>query len=147
MVFADIEGPTNLAFATIQELKRKHTSVDLYVLYPSDIGLLRLADYKTGGERFTQALVPYFGTEECLEIIGARRTDSQSHAMRKALLDLYVAQLRTLWSKVEVLFPVRKRDRLLYYMLFAYDHPAAGSIAVSAAKDEKLDLFDGILDP
>src|SRR5687767_4548311 len=43
--FLDPEGPGDLPFETIRELKRRHGSVDAYILYPSYLGIPRLLGY------------------------------------------------------------------------------------------------------
>lgn len=145
VVFADIEGPKNLPFSTLQTLKEQHGSVDLYVLFPTGIGLARLMDYAKRGRGYGDLLTSYFGTEDWAEIVERRKTDSQSKRMQNELLQLYIRQLRTLWQEVKPVRTVRKEKRRLYHMLFAYDHPAAGSIAASAARrGDQYGLLDGL---
>lgn len=143
LVFADIEGPKDLPFSTIRLLRHPHSSVDLYVLYPSGIGLNRPLAYE---EEAARPVFPtydaYFGLEAWREIWRARKTDAQTPAMQRGLFALYCNQLRTLWRHVEVVATPMKAGRRMYKMLFAYDHDAAGSIAKSAAgKAEQREFF------
>lgn len=143
LVFADIEGPGDLAFSTLQRLKRDHQSVDLYVLYPSLSGMCRLLSYRRAEtERHAGTLDRYFGTSEWKGIWKNRITNTQSKEMQLGLLDLYRRQLGLLWRHVDAGPQVHMRTRRLYRMLFAYDHAAAGNIARSAsARAEQRELL------
>lgn len=146
LVFADIEGPEDIHFSTIEALKRRHSSVDLYILYPTNIGLGRLLTYRPDlREKYRPLLTRFFGTEEWWDIVSDRKTGRQSAVMRQRLLHLYIRQLKTLWGEAEVVREVRKARRGLYHMIFAHDHPAAGSIAKSARRrSDQYGLLDGL---
>lgn len=147
MVFADIEGPQDLHFETIRQLRKRHDSVDLYVLFPVGLGRDRLLsckpekilDYKHIFDR-------YFGTMEWRSIVEERTTSSQAHEMHRRLRELYMRQLRQLWKQVDVAMRITKaRHHKMYDMLFAYDHDAAGRIAKSARRrTDELGLFNGM---
>jgi three-Cys-motif partner protein len=141
--FADIEGPDDLPFATLQALKHAHKSVDLYLLFPTR-DIQRLLSYKRDElEKHEEKCDRFFGTPEWRRIVGRRYTTSQAREMRRELLELYQAQLRTVWTHADTVMPIRRRGRVvLYHMLFAHDHPAAERIFRWArSKLEQLDLF------
>ncbi len=144
LAFADIEGPRDLSFGTLQALREKHSSVDLYVLYPSGIGLDRILAWNPRTRaRYAPTLTRYFGTDEWKKVVDSRRTGSQSKHMRGELIDLYLDQLRSLWKHAEVVVRVKKANRGLYHMIFATDHPAAISISKSAKRrSSQLGLLD-----
>lgn len=143
LVFADIEGPKDLPFSTIRRLKSRHRSVDLYVLYPSDIGLYRPLAYDEEATRpFFDTYDAYFGTDAWQAVWRARSTEAQTSEMQRGLLQVYCSQLETLWRHVDVVATPVKAGRRMYKMLFAYDHDAAGSIGKSAAgKAAQRELF------
>lgn len=148
LVFADIEGPSNLAFSTVEELKRRHKSVDLYMLFPTG-WMDRLLAYDAEElAKFSELWSTFFGTDRWKRIVLRRQTPHQARPMREELRQLYVGQLRKYWKNAGVLFAVRKRiesKKALYHMLFAHDHEAAGSIAESARKGSSVgqgDLFE-----
>jgi three-Cys-motif partner protein len=135
IVFADIEGHQDLRFETLRALKRRHKSVDLYVLYPTGLGLDRALLYDpVKRSKYRARLDAYFGSDAWWAIVESRKSDAQSAEMRQQLLQLYRSQLQTIWPNVEVVVQVEKRGRRLYHMLFAHDHEAAASIAKSAKR-------------
>lgn len=135
--FLDIQGPSNLAFETIEVLKSRHDSVDVYVLYPTG-SLPRILPYdRAKREQYHDTLDRYFGTPEWRPIVERRRTDADAPTMDRELRELYVSQLERLWKHVDVTAEVKGPKGTLYHMLFAYDHPAAGNIAESSIQDEE----------
>lgn len=146
LAFADPEGPKDLAFSTIERLKRDHASVDLYVLYPTFLGMERNFEYnRETRAKYRPTYDRYFGTDEWWDIVEQRKTERDAVRMRGALKNLYVHQLRKHWEYVEEVLQVRMDSgKRLYDMLFAHSHPAAGSIAKSAKRRSgELDMFDG----
>jgi three-Cys-motif partner protein len=150
-VFADLEAPRQFPFASVQTLRRRgHESVDLYVLFPLQMGILRLAPYsRTDLDRYAPILTGFFGTDEWRRIIDRRRTSDQEriHACRRELEDLYIRQLGLHWRYVDRVCEVRTTGRRgLYRMLFATDHEAGKKIAQWAkrhcAKDSgQIEMF------
>lgn len=142
-VFLDIQGPSNLAFRTVEALKANHDSVDVYVLYPTH-ALRRILPYDPEErEQYRDTLNQYFGTDKWEPIVERRKTEAQARRMDRELRGLYQDQLRKLWEHVDVPMSVTGPKGLLYHMIFAYDHPAAGNIADSAAKSSAQGiLFD-----
>lgn len=148
LAFADIEGPGDLAFETLSKLKRRHPSVDLYVLYPTRLGLDRLLAWDPERRRpFEPALDRFFGSTEWRPIVDARVTDRDHLRMRTELKELYATQLLQHWKHVEDLLAIRKPNgKPLYHMLFAYDHEAAGAIARNTvSRFATYDLFEGMI--
>ncbi len=146
LVFADIEGPRDLAFDTLRALREQHKSVDLYILYPTFLGMERQLEWDSERrKKYRPTLDRYFGTEEWWGVVERRKTDRNIPRMRRELKELYMSQLGSLWDEVAEVMQVRKRKgRRLYDMLFAHGHEAAGSIAQSARRQSsELDLFDG----
>lgn len=144
LVFADIEGPSNLQFETLRILRRAHESVDLYVLWPGQ-WLTRTIPYKRNA--FAKSMEPmlnaYFGTKEWQEIRDRRLTSAQQEQAQREWRDLYLRQLGTLWSKVEVIKTVVRIRHELYDMIFASNHEAAWRIAGSAsARSDQLQLLE-----
>jgi three-Cys-motif partner protein len=130
LIFADIEAPRQWPWASVEAMKAGgHRSVDLYLLFPIDMGLVRLAGYSEADrERWAPVLTPFFGTEEWKGLADELRvTSEQSPAFRRALVDLYLSRLRGLWEySVSVLGLKRRGDQILYEMLFASNaKPAA----------------------
>ncbi|MEE9227865.1 MAG: three-Cys-motif partner protein TcmP [Acidimicrobiia bacterium] len=142
MVVADIDGPSDLAFDTLRALRQRHDSVDLYVLYPTNLGISRLLPYD-GERRHNKTLDRYFPTLDWEEIVNDRRTNAQSAEMRGRLLELYRSHLANHWKYVEVAMDVRKKGGNLYHMLFATDFSPAISMAISArSRSGQYGLFD-----
>ena len=147
MVFIDIEGPQDLPFDTIRELRKRHASVDLYVLFPVGLGRDRLLSYKPEKRLdYEHILDPYFGTPAWRDIVSERTTPSQAPEMHRRLRELYMRQLLQLWKHVDVAIRVTKAGSYkMYDMLFAYDHEAAGRIAKFARRrTDELGLFNGM---
>jgi three-Cys-motif partner protein len=139
-VFADLEGPRQFPFASVETLRRRrHESVDLYVLFPLQMGILRLAPYsRTDLDRYAPILTAFFGTDEWRRIIERRRTSDPEriHACRRELENLYIRQLGLHWRYVDRVCEVRTTGRRgLYRMLFATDHKAGKRIAQWAKQE------------
>jgi three-Cys-motif partner protein len=147
--FADIENPSHWPWTAVDTLKRGHDSVDFYMLFPIDMGLVRLASYhKSDRDRWRDILTPFFGCEDWEEIAGRLRiTDAQSPAFRRAIVDLYLSRLRTLWPHVlSVLGVVRVGDQTLYEMLFASKEPVAKKIVASVRSAMRVEQRRGQLE-
>lgn len=132
LVFADMENPKQWPWDAMKALKAQgHTSIDLYTLFPLDMAIIRLISYKKDYlERYEEALTSFFGTDKWRSLAKRRLTDAQSPALRRALLDLYLDQMRTLWKHAGEMVNVYLRgEQRLYKMLFASDHPAGKVIS------------------
>ncbi len=147
--FADIENPSHWPWTAVQRLKEGHDSVDFYMLFPIDMGLVRLAGYnKADRNRWSEILNRFFGCDDWDGIADRlRTTDGQAPAFRRALVDLYLDRLRTLWLHAEsVLGVVRLGDQTLYEMLFASKEPVANAIVASVKRAMRADQRKGQLD-
>ena len=147
--FADIENPSHWPWTAVATLKRGHDSVDFYMLFPIDMGLVRLASYrKPDRDRWRDILTRFFGCDDWDEISDRlRTTDGQAPAFRRALVDLYLDRLRTLWPHAEsVLGVVRVGDQTLYEMLFASKEPVAKEIVASIKREMRVEQRSGQLD-
>jgi three-Cys-motif partner protein len=151
-VFADIEAPKQWPWRSVQQLRRYgHASVDYYTLFPLDMAINRLISYReTQTERHAETLTRFFGTEAWRDIAARRLTDAQSPELRRALEDLYVAQLKSegpprMWRYAGPVKEVRRTGRhSLYKMLFASNHSAGDRIAQWARRQtgaQQLGLF------
>lgn len=147
LVFADIEGPDQWPWTSVQALREHgHQSVEVYMLFPLGMALNRLISWEDDKtERFARTLTQFYGTDEWRGI--RRTTDAHSPELRRALLELYVSRLRSLWSTVIVARDVRRRGQhQLYKMLFMTNHPAGASIAGWNVRKEQArdqgDLFE-----
>jgi three-Cys-motif partner protein len=145
LAFADIEGPTDLPFATLKALRNQgHTSIDLYVLYPTR-GISRMLAYDPDEReaRAGKALDAYYGTRKWRDIIEGRLTDEQSDEAAARLRDCYAEQLGTLWSKVVPLKRTRSGPRRVEYdMLFASNNAIADKLAKWSAKQPSEGGYD-----
>ena len=131
-VFADIEAPRHWPWSSVEALTaRGHESIDLYSLFPLDMAIQRLMSWEDrGSNRYAARLTEYFGTDAWQEIYRRRISDQQSPEFRKALIDLYLNQLRTRWKYVGSVKDVFLRGhQRLYRMLFASNHPVADRLA------------------
>jgi three-Cys-motif partner protein len=142
--FADIEGVDQLPWSTIEALRARHKSVDLYVLVPVEMSFNRLTGMKPAHrERHARALTAYFGCEEWRGITDQWITDAQGSRVRRELLEHYCARLRRLWSMADVVEVGRMEgSRLLYRMVFATDHDAGKRIAAWAKKRDRSNQGD-----
>lgn len=150
-VFADLEAPRQFPFSTIETLRgRGHKSVDLYALFPLQMGILRLTSYRPAElDQYAPILTAYFGTDEWREIVERRTTSDPDrvNACRRELEDLYIRQLRQHWRFVERVCEVRMTGRRgLYRMLFATDSEAGKNIARWAKRHCATDTDQGVLE-
>jgi len=132
LVFADMEAPKQWPWESMKALRAQgHASVDLYMLFPLDMAIMRLMAYnEKRRERYATALTTFFGTDAWRSLTARRLTDAQSGQLRRELVELYLQQLRTLWNQAGEMVDVYLRgEQRLYKMLFASDHPAANRIA------------------
>ena len=131
LVFADIEAPSHLPWSTIEALSSQgHKSIDLYVLFPLEMGLNRLMPYRDMPAGHETIITAFFGTEAWKGILAQRFTEAQSRACMRRLEDLYLQQLQSRWARAVKLFDVMRVGRKgLYRMLFATNHPAGEKIA------------------
>jgi len=133
-VFADLEAPRQFPFSSIEAVRgRGHESVDLYVLFPLEMGILRLTPYAPGElDQYAPILTGFFGTDEWRGIVERRTTSGPDriNACRRELEELYIRQLKRHWQFVDRVCEVRMTGRRgLYRMLFATDHEAGQKIA------------------
>lgn len=138
-VFADIEAPRHWPWSSVQALNaRGHKSIDLYSLFPLDMAIQRLMSWRDrGASRYAARLTDYFGTDSWQAIYQRRVSAKQSPEFRKALIDLYLEQLRTHWvyaGSVKDVF-LRGHQRL-YRMLFASNNPVADRLAKWASAQD-----------
>jgi three-Cys-motif partner protein len=132
LVFADIEAPKQWPWTSVLALKAQgHQSIDLYMLFPLEMGINRLFGYdEAGREQHGPVLTRFFGNDSWRELVGRRRTSAQAAEFRRALEELYLSQLRRLWRHADKVMDVRLRgNQGLYRMLFASDHEAGQRIA------------------
>jgi three-Cys-motif partner protein len=132
LVFADCEAPRQWPWTSVQALsQRGHTSVDLYMLFPLEMGINRLLAYSPEQrEQYGSVVTRFFGTESWREIVNFRRTEADSAMCRHRLEELYLEQLRRQWTYARKVADVRLRGRQgLYRMLFASNHEAGDKIA------------------
>lgn len=138
LVFADIEGPTDLPWTSVEALKRAgHQSVDLYVLFPLEMAISRMIAYDRDRQfQFEHQLTAFFGTDAWKDIAAATRvTDSRAPEFRRRITDLYCRQLETLWEEAGSVLEVKLRgDQGLYRMLFAASHEAASKISQAVGR-------------
>jgi three-Cys-motif partner protein len=146
LVFADIEAPKQLPFATLQRLKARHQSVDLYVLFPLEMALKRLVAYNPRRrEQWAPTLDAFFGCEDWGGLADQLRANPDRKAdLGRALTELYCRQLRTLWEDATPTVDVflRRRQRL-YRMIFAASHEAARRIRTHIQKLIAADTVSG----
>jgi three-Cys-motif partner protein len=148
LVFADMEAPTQWPWESMRALKGLgHDSVDLYTLFPIDMAIMRLLAYEERhADRYAAELTRFFGTDNWRALRAGRTTAAQAPQLRRALVRLYLHQLRTLWGKADEMIDVYFRGKQrLYKMLFASDHPVAeviaGWIKQRGAAAQQSDLF------
>jgi three-Cys-motif partner protein len=150
LVFADIEAPKQCAWSTIEALRlyRRHESVDLYVLFPLDMGLRRLVSKNEQTVRECAATLDrFYGDDRWRQLIPLRSigSDASSQTLSRELLRLYLDRLREHWEHVDIVADVRRgTNHRLYKMLFASDDEAGKKIARwakrRAQKQEQLDF-------
>jgi three-Cys-motif partner protein len=121
-VFADITKPAHWPYTSLQQLRSHgHRSLDLYMLLPINMALLRMAPYRFP-RMFESALTAFYGTDAWHPIVAKyRQTEAQSPRLRSGLVDLYLDRLRSLgWTHADCV----ARGRLgsgpcLYEMILA----------------------------
>ena len=146
MVFADIEAPKQLPFVTLQTLKARHQSVDLYMLFPLDMAIKRLVSYnQRRRHEWAPTLDSFFGTEEWKTLGEELRANPDRRAeLSRALTSLYCRQLRTLWDDADSVLDVHlRRKRRLYKMLFAASNDVAQRIRSHVQKSMSDDADTG----
>ena len=140
--FVDIEKPKQLPWATLETLRRRHWSVDLYLLFPLEMGWNRMIpEWQQSEHIFDLA----FGCGDWRPIVGERLNSSHQFRARRQLLSLYESRLRTLWKYVRMVKAVNLRgDQKLYRMFHASNHRAGKNIAewASTPAGTNLELFD-----
>jgi three-Cys-motif partner protein len=149
LVFADIEAPSQLPWETVANLTGYgHMSVDLYMLFPLEMGLNRLTSYGDIPEKHRVIISRFYGNEDWRPIIEARKTETQSQECRRRLEDLYLSQLRRHWEEAVQVAHVRLVGRQgLYRMLFATNHQAGLDIGKWAkGKADSTDQTDFLRD-
>lgn len=134
LVVADITAPKQLPWKSIRMIKEQgHKSVDLYMLFPLEMGITRMLPHDLDGiQPNEKTLDDFFGTRDWRPIWERGRTEGRSGEMRRDLLEFYMERLRTLgaWKYVsEVRNVKRAGSATLYRMLFATDDPAAARIS------------------
>jgi three-Cys-motif partner protein len=135
-VFADCEAPRQWPWRTVEALTASgHSSVDLYMLFPLEMGINRILAYRNMDEAGAQRLDLFFGTEAWRDIVARRSTPAQAPLCRRELVELYLTRLRMHWSHAGSVMDVHRRgNQRLYRMLFASNHVAGKKIADWAAK-------------
>ena len=137
LVFADIEAPNQLPWATVKALRAHgHQSIELYVLFPLEMAINRMISFnRVATESNARALTTFFGDEQWRALADSRVTDVQSPRLREQLLDLYMGNLRRLdWPHVRVVRDVRRVGNAgLYKMILATAHTAGEGISRWAA--------------
>ena len=131
-VFADPNAPSDLPWRTIEALRRHrgHQSVDLYMLFPSDMGLRRMMGYTIEQiEVNAPAMDLFYGGHEWRTCLPHRRSEALRGDFIRCLEATYLTKLRTLWAHADAICDVRREDgQRLYRMLFASDDPAGAAI-------------------
>jgi three-Cys-motif partner protein len=136
LVFADPTAPKHFPFSTVQSLRSQgHKSVDLYMLYPSDMALRRLFG---NPEANTDVLTRFFGGDGWRAFTDARMTSEQFPELMRKSLAYYCDQLRAqAWAYVRVVREVKRSGAAgLYDMILATNHPAGDRIGAWAADKE-----------
>jgi three-Cys-motif partner protein len=148
-LFADIENPSQWPWSRVEALKAQgHESLDLYLLFPLHMALLRLAPY---GPTESEALTRFYGCEDWKLIHEQFRiTSSQKAPFRMAMEELYAQRLNDLgWGHIVRQRKIRAQDnRALYLMFFATDNVVGRELSDwerLGAADER-DRGQGVLD-
>jgi three-Cys-motif partner protein len=149
-VFADPESPSQLPWRAVEALRKYagHRSVDLYMLFPCDMGLNRMLAYTHEAiEANAAATSSFYGGEEWRACLAHRRSDALRADFNRCLETTYLNKLRTVWKNADTICEVAREDgQRLYKMLFAAEHPAATEIArwaksqVRASGSDQTDL-------
>ena len=132
-VFADITAPKQLPWSTLELLSPagSHGSIDLYVLFPLDMAVIRLISFnKKATDNCAAVLTTFFGCEEWRALSDRRLTSAQSPELRRGLENLYVGRLRKLWGHAVTVADIRRGPKhRLYKMLFATSNLPAFKLA------------------
>ncbi|HSU15556.1 three-Cys-motif partner protein TcmP [Longimicrobium sp.] len=141
-VFADPENPGQLPWETVKALRSQgHESVDLYLLFPLDMAVIRMMAWdRVKLEPTAAALTRFYGTDEWRAVVERRVTDRDRERCRKELEDLYMQGLRGLgWKHVSRAREVKRAgNHRLYQMLFATNHPVADNLAKWEGRESQL---------
>jgi three-Cys-motif partner protein len=131
-VFADPESPSQLPWRAVEALRKYggHRSVDLYMLFPCDMGLNRMLGYTRDAiEANGAATSLFYGGEEWRACLAHRRSNALRADFNRCLETTYLNKLRTIWTNADTICEVAREDgQRLYKMFFASDHPAAADI-------------------
>jgi len=140
LVFADPENPSQWPWSMVETLtSRGHKSIDLYLLYPLEMGVRRLLNFR-GGPHQDERLTEFFGSEDWRPVVGKRVTEARSKELTRALEELYLTQLRRHWNHANKVMDVRRvGNQGLYRMVFASNHDAGERIATWARRKTKND--------
>lgn len=133
-VFADMEAPRQFPWRSVEALKRMgHESVDLYMLFPLDMALMRLISKNPATRAAAEpVLTAFFGTDEWHDLIPLREINSEGARaeLGRQVLALYLRQLKRLWREADAILDVRRgMSHRLYKMLFATSSDAAVRIS------------------
>jgi three-Cys-motif partner protein len=132
LIFLDPEGP-ELYWDTVQFLA-KINKVDLLMLYPYDMSLVRLTkDYK-------DKLNKFYGSEKWLEINKSKENFSPERR-KSALLKFYIENLKKLGFQHVVYKQIRRNLRsgkALYHLILA-THSSAGKKIMESIFNKELD--------
>jgi three-Cys-motif partner protein len=144
-VFADPESPNQLPWESVEALRAQgHESVDLYLLFPLDMALIRCTAWNPARlEPNAAALTRFFGTEDWRGLVAKRVTDKDRERLWKDLEALYMERLRAVgWNFVRRAREVRRKgDHRLYQMIFATNHPLADELAEWEGQEAQLPLI------
>lgn len=136
LAFADPTAPKSFQFSTVQALRAQgHQSVDLYMLYPSDMALRRLFGNPDAN---ADVLTRFYGDDGWRTFTNARVTSEQFPELMRKSLDYYCAQLRAQgWTFVRVVREINRTGSAhLYDMILATNHLAGDRIGAWAADKE-----------
>jgi three-Cys-motif partner protein len=79
LVFADIEAPRQLPWETVRSLRTYgHESVDLYILFPLEMGLNRLTSYQEMQPGHAEIITRFYGDETWRPILSNRISGNRS---------------------------------------------------------------------
>jgi three-Cys-motif partner protein len=124
LIFLDPEGP-ELQWETIKQLS-KINKVDLLILYPYDMSLVRL----TSAPEYKQMLDNFYGDEKWMELYSDPKNFDATRK-RKVLLDFYINNLEKLGFGFVRYKQIRKRLREgkpLYHLVLASHRKVAAKI-------------------
>jgi three-Cys-motif partner protein len=141
--FADITGIAHWPFASVEELRRNHSSIDFYMLFPLEMTLIRKLSYREEmTARYENDLTSFFGGQDWTVHHRQRQTPADTDQLKRDITELYLQKLRTLWSYAEVQHTISMADnRPLYRMIFASNHPIASELAKWQKGNSQAELF------